>query len=76
VRVRISEPEFLPDLVEFLQARAELVVEQSREDEIEAALIGSYNEEAQGMVIELLVLAWQGAHPEVHVEVTRDADAS
>jgi hypothetical protein len=72
VKVRISEPELLPDLVEFFQARAELVVEKSGKDEIDAALIGSYNEEAQGMAIELLVLAWQAAHPEVQVEVTRD----
>ena len=69
MRVRISEPELLPELVDFLRTRADLVVEQLAEDEIDAGLIGSYSDEAQGMELELHLRAWQSAHPGVEFEI-------
>jgi hypothetical protein len=69
MRVRISEPELLVDLVEFLHGRIDLVVDQRSPDEIDAWLLGSYSLDAHDLALELQVRAWQAAHPGVEVEV-------
>jgi len=62
MRVRISESAAVADLVEFLTARADALVEQIRADEVEVSLLGSYNADAMRMQLYLLIRAWEAAH--------------
>lgn len=73
MRVRISEPELLGELVDFLHGRVELVAEQLTEDEFDAGLVGSYRLEAQELALELHLRAWRAAHPGVEVEIVPEA---
>jgi hypothetical protein len=67
MRLRLSNPELLPELVEFLESRADMVTARMGEDEIEVSLLGSYGIEQAWLTLDLLVRAW---------EAGRSADAS
>jgi hypothetical protein len=74
MRVRISEPELLDELVAFLRARVEIVVEELGRDEIDAWLLGSYSLDAHELAMELHLRAWQAAHPGVELEIIPEAE--
>jgi hypothetical protein len=59
MRLRLSDPHLVPDLLQFLEARLDAVVERISENEVELSLIGSYNREAERMTVDLLVRAWE-----------------
>ena len=59
MRLRLSDPHLVPDLLQFLELRLEVVAEQVSENEVELSLIGSYNQEAQRMTVDLLLRAWE-----------------
>jgi hypothetical protein len=59
MRVRVSEPRLLPDLLEFLAARCYAVASQVGDDAIEVSLLGSFAPEAMRMLLYLLVRAWE-----------------
>jgi hypothetical protein len=59
MRLRLSDPHLVPDLLQFLELRLEVVVERISENEVELSLIGSYNREAERMTVDLLVRAWE-----------------
>jgi len=59
MRLRLSDPHLVPDLLQFLEVRQEMVVERLSENEVELSLIGSYNREAERMTVDLLVRAWE-----------------
>jgi len=60
MKIRITDPAQLPDLVEFLEQQGALVAALAP-DEIEAGLIGSYSADAMSMELELRVRAWEVA---------------
>ena len=59
MRLRLSNPELLPELVEFLESRADMVTARVGEDEIEVSLLGSYGTEQAWLTFDLLVRAWE-----------------
>jgi hypothetical protein len=59
MRLRLSDPHLVPDLLQFLELRLEMVVERIGENEVELSLIGSYNREAERLTVDLLVRAWE-----------------
>jgi hypothetical protein len=59
MRLRLSDPHLVPDLLQFLESRLEVVVERIGENEVELSLLGSYNPEAERMTVDLLVRAWE-----------------
>jgi hypothetical protein len=61
VRVRIDDPARLPDLVEFLTKRADVVVSEVTASELEVSIIGSYGGDAMRMELELLLGVWRAA---------------
>ena len=61
MRLRVSNPDLIPGLREFLESRIDLVTKRVSENEVELSLLGSYNEDAQQMTVELLVRAWQAS---------------
>jgi hypothetical protein len=59
MRLRLSDPHLVPELLQFLESRLDLVSEQVSEDEVELSVLGSYGREAERMTVDLLVRAWE-----------------
>lgn len=62
VRIRLSSPDLLDELLAFLRAEPNAVVEQLSDDEVEVTLLGSYHEDALRMQLDLRLRAWESAH--------------
>jgi hypothetical protein len=67
MRLRLSNPHLVPELLVFLESRLDMVTKRVSENEVELSLLGSYNREAERMTVDLLLRAW---------EAGRDAGAS
>ncbi len=62
MRLRLSNPTLLPELIEFLDSRADMVTKRVAENETEVSLLGSYGRDSERMTLELLLRAWEAAH--------------
>jgi hypothetical protein len=62
VRLGVSDPELVPDLVEFLQSRADVLTARVAKDEVEVALLAP-RETPPGLTLDLLVRAWEALRP-------------
>ncbi len=72
MRLRLGNPELVPELVEFLESRADMVTARVGEDEIEVSLLGSYGVEQAWLTLDLLVRAWEaGRSADASVELLR-----
>ena len=72
MRLRLANPELVPELVEFLESRADMVIARVGEDEIEVSLLGSYGTEQAWLTLDLLVRAWEaGRSADAAVELLR-----
>ncbi len=70
MRLRLSDHTLVPDLIEFLRSRIDVVTNQVAENEVEVALLGSYGPDATRMMLDLLVRAWEaGRNSEASVEL-------
>ncbi len=69
MRLRVSNPALLPDLIEFLRSRLDAVAKQVSDDEVEVSLVGSYNADAMRMELYLRVRAWEAGRRAAGVEV-------
>jgi hypothetical protein len=61
MRLRLSDPALVPELLEFLEARGDVVVDRVGEDELEVSLMGSFALDAMRMELYLRVRAWEAA---------------
>ncbi len=61
MRLRLSNPDLVPELLQFLESRIDVVTKQVSDNEVELSLLGSYNEDAQQMTVDLLVRAWRAS---------------
>ena len=59
MRIRVTDPALLPDLLEFLRSRIDAVATPVADDEIEVSLLGSFNRDAMRMELYLRVRAWE-----------------
>jgi hypothetical protein len=59
MRLRLSDPDLVPELLQFLESRLEMVSERVSENEVELSLLGSYNREAERMTVDLVLRAWE-----------------
>jgi hypothetical protein len=59
MRLRLSNPDLVPDLIGFLESRVDMVAERVSENELEMSLLGSYNREARQLTLDLLLRAWE-----------------
>ena len=71
--LRLSDSEMREVLIADLRSRADLVVAPINENTVEVSLIGSYNDDAMRLVIDLRVRAWEAAQRAagraIHVEL-------
>jgi hypothetical protein len=59
MRIRVTDPALLPDLLEVLRSRIDAVATPVADDEIEVSLLGSFNRDAMRMELYLRVRAWE-----------------
>jgi hypothetical protein len=65
MRVQISDPRLVDDLLGFIADRLDAVADRIGTAEIEVSPLGSYSEDAAGLVLDLQLRAWEAAHPGV-----------
>jgi hypothetical protein len=65
LRVHVSDPRLVDDLLDFIERRLDSVQERVAIDEVEISPLGSYGEEAAGLALDLQLRAWEAAHPGV-----------
>lgn len=70
MRVRLSDPQRLGQLVDYLAFDQTVVVTPLSDHEIEVAFIGSLSQTGQVMETELRLRAWLAAHPDVIVTMS------
>jgi hypothetical protein len=61
MRLRLSDPSLVPDLIDYLESTPDVVVDVVGEGEIEVSLMGSYALDAMRMELYLRVRAWEAA---------------
>ncbi len=59
MRLRLSDPHLVPELLQFLESRLEMVFKRVSENEVELSLLGSYNREAERTTVDLVLRAWE-----------------
>jgi hypothetical protein len=69
MRLRLNNPALIPDLIEFLHTRLDVVTNRVGENEVEVSLLGSYGPDAARMMLQLLVRAWEAARDSASVEL-------
>src|SRR5207302_8403451 len=69
MRLRLSNPALIPDLVEFLRSRADVVAEEVSDEEVEVSLLGSYNSDAIRLERYLRFRAWQAGRRSTGAEI-------
>jgi hypothetical protein len=61
MRLRLSDSSLVPDLLEFLRSRPDVIVDVVDDDEVEVSLVGSYALDAMRMELYLRIRAWEAA---------------
>lgn len=61
MRIRLTDPARIQDLIDFLESRTDAIVDQVSEDELEVSLLGSYSHDAMQMELYLRIRAWETA---------------
>jgi hypothetical protein len=69
MRLRVSDPTLVPELLEFLHSRLDVVAEQNTANEVSVSLLGSYASDAMRMELYLRVRAWEAGRRASGVEV-------
>jgi hypothetical protein len=69
MRLRVSNPALVPDLLEFLRSRADVVTEEVSGDEVDVSLLGSYNSDAMHLELYSGVRALEAGRRSSGVEV-------
>ena len=69
MRIRIEQAELLPDLVEALATRIDVVVSPVAEHDVEVSLLGSLAEPYLRTEVEQRLRRWRIRHPLAHVEI-------
>jgi hypothetical protein len=59
LRVRVSEPDLVGDLIAYLRERRDAVVEDAGDGEVEVSLLGSYNADRMEAALESRLRDWQ-----------------
>jgi hypothetical protein len=68
MRLRLSSPDLVPELLQFLESRTDVVTKQVSDNELELSLLGSCNEDAAQMTV-LLVRAGQASNDKPSLEL-------
>jgi hypothetical protein len=61
MRVRLSDPRLVPELLEYLESTPDVVANPVGDGEVEISVVGSFALDAMRMEIYLRVRAWEAA---------------
>ena len=70
MRVRLDDPNLLPDLRDALATRIDAVVAETADGELEVSILGSRREPHQRAELESRLRAWRLSHPGARVEIS------
>jgi hypothetical protein len=73
LRVHVTDPRLVEDLMDFLDSHLDVVQERVAIDAIEVSPLGSYSEEAAGLALDLQLKTWEALNPGVRA-VRREPD--
>lgn len=73
MRVRITDPAALDDLIDFLDSGIAATIDKVDDNELEVSLLGSYNADALRMQLYLRIRAWEAAYRTKGVSVELDS---
>ena len=63
MRIYVSDPGLVDDLLGFLDERLDTVRERLNEHEVEISPLGSFGVEGAQLALDLQLRAWEAAHP-------------
>jgi hypothetical protein len=71
MRIRVSDPALLPELVEFLERREYMaaITEQVGDAELIVSLLGSFSADVMQMQLTLIIRAWESGRAGRAVEI-------
>ena len=69
MRVSISDPELVQDLLSFLRARVHVTAAQVGVREIEISQLGSMNADARRLELDLMLEVWRASHLDARTEI-------
>ena len=72
MRIKLTDPTDVPALLAFLEERVHVVAAQTASDEIEVSQLGSMNEEARRVELDLLLQSWQRENAGVAAAIVAD----
>lgn len=61
MRLRLSDPALIPELLAYLERTPDVVTDVVSDDEVEVSLMGSYALDAMRMELYLRIRAWEAA---------------
>jgi hypothetical protein len=68
MRIRVDDPALLPDLIETLRERMDVVIDRHG-DELAVSVLGSIGQEHLQAELEQRVRGWRLRHPDVQLEI-------
>ncbi len=69
MRVHVDDPELVPSLLSFLRRRVHVVADRVGEHEVLVSQLGSLNEAAQRMELDLMLQVWRAAHENARAHI-------
>jgi hypothetical protein len=73
MRIRLSDPDLMPDLLAFLR-KAQCVVEATGRDTVRASVPQALHDEQARLELALYLSVWQALHPGSDVNLCSQAD--
>jgi hypothetical protein len=62
MRLRVTDPARIPELLAYLESTPDVVADVVGDDEVEISLVGSYALDSMRMELILRIRAWEAAH--------------
>ena len=62
MRIRVSDPELVPDLLAFLRERVHVTASRTGPLEVEVSQLGSANASARRLELDLMLQTWRASH--------------
>ena len=69
MRIRVSDPELVPDLLAFLRERVHVTASQTGLLEVEVSQLGSANASARRLELDLMLQTWRASHADARAAI-------
>ncbi|HWN23382.1 MAG TPA: hypothetical protein VNP93_15500 [Gaiellaceae bacterium] len=69
MRIEINDPELVPSLLAFLRERVHLNADRLGPCEVEVSQLGSMNQDARRVELDLLLQVWRASHENARTSI-------